>query len=76
MRGFLIVQPGGTGASFHLVAKNSDGEGSEMKEFSGQVSPHQFLYLVVAMAGWNLGVIRGFSMIYVSSFALNGQCLG
>lgn len=47
-----------------------------MKELSGQVSPHQFLYLVVAMAGWNLGVIRGFSMIYVSSFALNGQCLG
>lgn len=54
---FLIVQSGGTGASFCLVAKGSDGEGRETKEFSGQVSAHQFLYLVVAMAGWDLGVI-------------------
>lgn len=46
-----------------------------MKEFRSQVSPHQFLYLVVTMAGWNLGVVRGFSMIYVPSFALDGQCL-
>lgn len=59
MREFLIVQPGGTGASFHLVAKDSDGEGSEMKEFRSQVSPYQFLYLVITMAGWNWELSMG-----------------
>ena len=52
-RGFLVVQPGGTGASFHLVTESSDGE----------PPPHLFLYLVGVVAGWNLGVICGFSMI-------------
>lgn len=57
MRGFLTAQPGGTGASFCLVAKGSDGEGRETKEFNGQVNVYQFLYWVVAMTGWDLGVI-------------------